>query len=399
MRSDLVPMRWPAAWTDAAKRQLIQGTPINCLTGDSPPAFPPGEIRFVPLDPPPEGVVLVEGVWPNVKMARRDSDAAETGPTGAPWVDANGWKIRLAQALNPGKTVWLTYGPPTGNEVTPPAAFALAVAEAEAYGAHWVITLDDRLRQGLETSSSEAVDAWAKIAAVLKLSAQHPEWRTFEPVAPLAVISSFAGDSEFLSHEFLNLADRRDLAYRIIPASRTPEAPLNKFKAVLYIENELPEGASRKKLLEFASSGGLLILPEPLTKAAPAETKFGHNIYVHGKGKIAAPVEAWSDPYLLAGEVHLLVGHREDPMRIWNGGMMNSLYLTSSDGARSVVHLVNYSLRSTLDAVTLGFPRPYQSATVLTAESATPVKPLKRRQGTEFPLPPFSTYAAIELKG
>lgn len=401
MKSDCIPMRWPTAWTDASSLELVRRTPINCLIGDSPPPFALGEIRFVRLDPasPPEGVVLVEGLWPNVKMARRDPNAAETGPTGAPWVDANGWRIRLAQALNPGKTVWLTYEPPQSTEVIPPSAFAVAVAEAEAYGAHWVITLDERFRQGLENSSSEAMEAWNKIAALLRLSAGHPEWRSFEPVAALAVISSFGGESEFLSHEFLNLADRRGLAYSVVPLPRAIEMDFSRFKAVLYIEGGPPEGALREKLLAFARQGGLLIVPAPLTQGKPAETRFGHDIYPIEKGKIAAPKEAWADPYVLAGNVHLLLGHRQDPMRIWNAGMMNALYLASSDGSRGVVHLVNYSLRSTLDAVTLGFPKPYQSATVYTAEAATPVQPHKRRLGVEFPLPPFSTYAAIELRG
>jgi len=401
MRSDLVPMRWPEAWRDVSKLELLRGTPINCLAGERPPELPLGELRFVRLDPasPPEGVVLVDGLWPHVKMARRDPNAAETGPTGAPWVDSNGWRIRLAQALNPDKTVWLTYTPPKEDEIVPPAAFALAVAEAEAYGAHWVITLDDNFRRGLEHATEEAVEAWKKIIAVLKLSAGSAEWRRFEPVAPLAVVSSFAGDAEFLSQEFLNLADRRGLAYAIVPTARALEAPLERYKAVIYIEPEPPEGPLRARLLDFAASGGLLILPAPLTRAAAVETKFGHRIYRHGKGRIAAPVEAWADPYLLAGDVHLLIGHRHDPMRVWNGGMMNTLYLASPDGSQGVVHIVNYSLRSTLEAVTLGFPRPYQSATVLTAEGSASVQPVKRRLVVEFPLPAFATYARIELRG
>lgn len=401
MRTDLVPLRWPEAWKDAAKLERLRGTPINCLVGDRPPEFPLGELRFLRLDPasPPEGVVLVEGVWPHVKMARRDPNAAETGPTGAPWVDSNGWRIRLAQALNPGKTVWLTYAPPSQDEVVPPAAFALAVAEAEAYGAHWVITLDENFRRGLDEGAREAAEAWNKIIAVLKLGADSAEWRNFEPVAPLAVISSFAGEAEFLSHEFLNLADRRGLAYAIIPSARALEARLDRYKAVIYIEPGLPEGPLRTRLFDFAAAGGLLILPAPPPKATPVETKFGHRIYRLGKGRVAAPVEEWADPYLMAGDVHLLIGHRHDPMRVWNGGMMNTLYLASPDGSRGVVHIVNYSLRSTLDAVTLGFPRPYQAATVLTAESSTPVQPVKRRLGIEFPLPAFSTYARIELRG
>jgi len=401
MRSDLVPMRWPEAWRDGSKLELLRGTPINCLVGDRPPELPLGELRFVRLDPasPPEGIVLVDGLWPHVKMARRDPDAAETGPTGAPWVDSNGWRIRLAQALNPGKTVWLIYMPPKQDEIVPPAAFALAVAEAEAYGAHWVLTLDETFRRGLEEGTAEAVEAWRNIVAVLKLGAGSADWRRFEPVAPLAVVSSFAGEAEYLSQEFLNLADRRGLAYAIVPSARALEARLERYKAVIYIEPEPPEGPLRAKLLDFAASGGLLILPAALSKAAAVETKFGHRIYRHGKGRIAAPVEAWADPYLLAGDVHLLIGHRHDPMRVWNGGMMNTLYLASPDGSQGVVHIVNYSLRSTLDAVTLGFPRPYRSATVRTAESSASVEPVKRRLGVEFALPAFATYARIELRG
>ena len=401
MKSDWVPMRWPRQWEDPSKLDLIKGTPINCLVGETAPPFPLGDIGFVPLreDAPPEGVTLREGVWPDVESARdRERDAADAGPTGAPWVDSNSWVIRLAQALEPDQMVWLTYGPPEKPDVVSPDSFALPVAEAEAYGARWVISLDSEFQAGLEAGSDAALGAWKKIISALELSARHREWKGWEPVAALAVVSDFTGDNEFLGGEFLNLAPRNHLAHRIIERSRGGEASLKELKAVLYIATEPPEGELRRKLLAFVNDGGLLISPAGFPESPPAETRHGYDIHRHGNGSIATPKEEWADPYVLAGEVHLLLSHREDVVRIWNGGAINLHYTASRDGNKAVVHLVDYSRRRRLDAVTLGFARPFSSARVFTLESSKNVEPIKRRLGTEIPLPPFSTYAAVELR-
>ncbi len=394
-------MRWPEEWKDAARLELLKGTPINCLVGDRPPPFPLGDLEFVRLRPEaaPEGVTLREGVWPDVQSARTRAEAAESGPTGAPWVNSNAWVYRLAQALEPDKAVWLTYPPPAKSDVVPMHAFSRPVAEAVAYGGQWVISLHESLRLGLERASDAAMEAWKDMMALLELARQHQEWRSWEPVAALAVVSDFAGENEFLGQEFLNLAPRRHLAYRIVPKSRAPEASFDKQKAVLLIDAAPPEGALREKLLGFAAAGGLLIWSAQPDGTAPAESKFGYDIYRHGKGRIAVPKEPWFDPYLLAGEVHLLLSRREDVLRIWNGGSMNSYYLASPDGKRGVVHLVNYSDRQRLEAVTLGFPKEYRSARVYSIKATEAVEAVKRRLGTEVPLPPFSLYAAVEVEG
>jgi hypothetical protein len=168
---------------------------------------------------------------------------------------------------------------------------------------------------------------------------------------------------------------------------------------VIYIDKGPAEGELLQKLLAFVSKGGLLIAPAGYPKEAAAEERYGYRIHSHGAGRIATPKEEWADPFLLAGEVHLLMSHREDVLRVWNGGLMNSYYLASPDGKNAVVHLVNYNLRSRLDTVTLGLARPYQAAQVHTADSAASVKPVARKLGTEVPLPPFTTYAAVQLRG
>ena len=156
--AELIPFRWPEEWKDASRLDLLKGTPFNCLVGNAPPPFPLGDLPFLKLDPdhPPAGIALREGVWPRVLLSIK-KEGADAGPTGGPWVDSNAWAIRLAQIMEPGKTVWLTHTPPDGKEVVSLDSFVKPVAEAEAFGAHWVVALDKYFRESLESGSERAV--------------------------------------------------------------------------------------------------------------------------------------------------------------------------------------------------------------------------------------------------
>jgi hypothetical protein len=393
-------MRWPAEWTDAARLELIQGTPINCLVGDARPPFPLGDIQFVSLSDgdAPEGVILRNGVWPRVQAAQNQDDA-EAGPTGAPWVDSNAGVVRLAQALEPEMTVWLTYAPPGASEVISLDQFPLAVAEAEAYNARWVITLDEAFRSGIESGSTEAMKAWRDMIGVLQLFGKHSEWRSWEPVAALAVVSSFEDENEFLGGEFLNLAPRRHLAYRVVTKSAALAASYDRNRAILYIDTAPPDGELLAKLRGFAEAGGLLILPLPVDGLGdPVDEKIGYDFYEVGSGRVAVPREEWYDPYLLVADVHTLLGPREDVVRIWNGGMLNIYYVAPPDGSAGVTYLINYTSHNlSRGLVTLGYSEAYDKAAVTTLEGRSSVKPVKARLGTEIPLPPFTVFAAVEL--
>jgi hypothetical protein len=392
-----IPFRWPEQWADASHLEWLKGTPINCIVGQAPPPFPLAGYEFVKLEPsqPPEGVAVREGVWPRVLPASK-KDAAEAGATGAAWVDSNAGVIRLAQALEPGKAVWLDYAAPEGNEIVPLERFARAVAEARAYGGHWIITLSPDFIEGLNRRTAEAVAAWKRIAAALNLFQAHPEWRSYEPVAALAVVSSFQGESELLAAEFVKLAPRRHLAYRVVRTEELEAASLDGFKAVIYIEAQPPEGAVRKKLLAFAEGGGLVIAPQGTVSGEAAEIKIRYRIHRVGKGRVAMPPEAWYDPYLLMGEAHQLLSHREDVVRVWNGSDMNSHFVATPGQDRGVVHLIHYGSGLT-PPVTLGFNRRYRSARVLTLEGERAVEPVEGGLGPEFPVGEFASYAAVEV--
>jgi hypothetical protein len=365
---ELIPFRWPALWTDAANLDFLRGTPIDCIAGEAPPPFPLGGLPFVKLDKDrqPEGVTLRDGVWPRVLAATR-KDAAGGGATGSAWVDSNAWVVRLAKVMEPGKTVWLTYTPPDGKEVVPLDSFVKPITEAEAFGAHWVIALDTFFAMQLGQRDEKAVGQWRRMMSALRLAAARRDRRDWEPIAPLAVASTFEGDDKLLSEEFLNLAPRRHLAYRALRAADVAGASFARQKAVLYLENTPPEGAVRARLLEFAQAGGLLIVPLGTVDSPPEERRSEHSVRRAGKGRIAMPLDKWEDPFTLVDQVHVLLSHREDPVQVWNGPDMDIFYLASPKEDQAVAHLVPYASGRTLP-ITLSFRKQYRRARVVTLD-------------------------------
>ncbi|MCX6626163.1 MAG: hypothetical protein NTW28_00850, partial [Candidatus Solibacter sp.] len=259
--AELIPFRWPAEWKDASRLELIKGTPINCLVGEAPPPFPLGDLQFFAQDQLPAGIAVREGAWPRVLQAQTRKDVVEAGATGAPWVDSNAGLIRIAQLMEPGKPVWLSTLPPSGKEVVPLEEFARAAAEACAYGARWIVTLDERFRVELEKRSEAGAREWKRVVSALNFFERHSEWRSWGPVASLAVVSDFEGDNKLMAEEFLILAPRRHLAYRAIRKADVGKASLSGTKAILYLDGAPPAGEIREKCLEFVRGGGLLISP------------------------------------------------------------------------------------------------------------------------------------------
>jgi hypothetical protein len=394
---ELIPMRWPAAWKDASKLELLKGTPINCLVGEAPPPFPLGDLRFIKLDPehPPEGVVYREGVWPRVLVSTK-KDTAGGGPTGGPWVDSNAWVVRLAQVTDPGKMVWLTHTPPGGNEVIPLDSFVKPVAEAEAFGGHWVIALDANFIQALDAKNEKALGEWRRMVSAMKFFEARRDWRSWEPVAALAVVSTYEGETKLLSEEFLNLAPRRHLAYRALRVADVAKASFEKQKAIAYLESEPPKGDVRVKLLEFARAGGLLVAPLGTVDAPSERSMVAHSVRRFGKGRVAMPLEKWDDPYVLVDQVHLLLSHREDAVRVWNAPDMDFYYLAGPKG-QSVIHLVPYAGGKT-PPITVGVEAAFKTARVCTLTAEKAVRAAKGSLGFEIPVGEFTDYAAVELE-
>jgi hypothetical protein len=121
----------------------------------------------------PSGVVIVKGERAGVRSHAEGSGA---GPTGVPWVDSNGWRIRLARLQNPGKTIWVETEAPKPNEVVGIEQYLVGIAGAGAHGGRWVLAPDPHWSQAVAAGDSSAVRNWARAWAAAKFFEQHEEW-------------------------------------------------------------------------------------------------------------------------------------------------------------------------------------------------------------------------------
>jgi hypothetical protein len=271
------------------------------------------------------------------------------------------------------------------------------VAEAEAFGGHWIVTLDKNFIEGLDKGNAQALREWKRMMAAMKFFEPRREWRTWEPVAALAVVSTFEGEGKLMSEEFLNLAPRKNLAYRSLLVTDVVKASFAKQKAIIYVETAPPEGDVKKKLLDFAQAGGTLFAPPGTVPVEKAETRSDHTIQAYGKGRVIQPGEAWYDPFVLVDQIHVLMSRRLDTVRMWNASDMDFFQLASPKGDREVVHLVPYAAGKT-EPVVMGLSKSYKSVRVQTLEAEKIAKPEKGALGIEIPVGEFTDYAAVLLE-
>ncbi|MBI1789152.1 MAG: hypothetical protein HYR60_16595 [Acidobacteria bacterium] len=380
------PLHWPPGWTDPSRLDWLRDTQINCLL--AAPAAIAAKARTLGLetidaDSLPADVVMVKGNWPGLRRSRTGGDAVETWPTGAPWVDSNGWLVRLEMALHPEETVWIAAEPP--RDAANMAGRLLAFADAAAYGGRWVIVPgDDR-------------DSIQRIARAAAFFSRHQEWASFQPLAVLAVISDFAGSNRFLSREVLNLTGRLHRPYRILDKSRVTS--LEGLKAVIYPDATPPAPELRDMLMRFAGQGGLLITGPQWGAGGDEGEHPRYRVTRHGQGRIAVAKAALTDPYLAANDATTLLSHANDIVRFWNAGAMGSHYTRSADGRRSLVHLINYAGAPGRFPVSVWVKGLFRSARLWTLEDSDsrPLEVRPDRDGVELHLPPIAVYAAVEL--
>ena len=117
---------------------------------------------------------LADPVWPSIRAAKH-ADGAAAGPTGAPWVDANGWSIHLAHALQPAKPIWVEAVPEKGT-LQNDSAYLLAIADSAANGARWVVSLDDATAQGIAAKEPRSTGRWRKMMSALDFFEKHRHW-------------------------------------------------------------------------------------------------------------------------------------------------------------------------------------------------------------------------------
>ena len=398
-------MRWPGSWKSPSALALLNGTPINWLLVDKDAGLAPvieqakqAGLHVAEIAAPPAGVALLKGEWPGVAMSRGGGTSA--GPTGVPWVDTNSWRIRLEAARRPGADIWVD-APPKGPRVFA-SSYRTAIADAAAYGGRWVISLDAPLAAAIADGKADALATWKGIAGTAAFFAARPQWPAYLPEAVVGVISDFAGDNEFLGQELLNLIGRTNQQYAVLVKTRLPEAAFRGLRALIYADSQPPAAGLRKQILDFVSAGGLLITGPKwgIPPGAPATEE--HPRYAArtlGKGRLAIAKADPDDPYVLASDSALLISHRYELLRFWNGGALGSFLTVAADRKRAVAHLLFYADRGP-DHVSVRILGRYRKASLWTTDrqESRPLEMEIQKDAVELHLPVVSQYAAAELE-
>ncbi len=401
-------MRWPSAWTDPAALSLLKGAAIDCvlidksaaLDGVRSAAIEQG-LHVAQSDSTPAAIATFKGEWPGLRISRGGGNDASAGPTGLPWVNSNGWRVRLASATNPQSAIWVD-APPKANELLTADAYVTAIADTAAYGGRWIIALDNDFAEGLAARKPASLEAWKKTTAAAAFFASHKDWMQYVPEATVGVLSDFSGPNEVLSHELLNLLARAGQHSRIILKGKAVDSSFRDLRAVIYPDAGQPSSTLRKQVTSFVEAGGLLICGPawadiPVKRATAVEhPRF--SVRVLGRGKIAVANKAPDDPYLLANDSSVLISHRYDLVRFWNSGAVGSFYTTAADRKHAVVHLLFYADRGP-DSASVRVAGSFRKATIATIDHPAPrdIKTQIQRDAVEVYLPRVSQYAALEL--
>jgi hypothetical protein len=403
-------MRWPDSWKSPSTIGLLKGTPINWLLVDRDAGLGPviEEAKLAGLEVAemaslPAGVDLISGEWPGVALSR-GGDGASAGPTGVPWVDSNSWRIRLEAARRPGADIWVD-APPKGVGVRP-SSYRMAMADAAAHGGRWVISLDAQLAAqlpaGLVDGQADALRTWQELTGVAAFFAKSRPWAGYLPEAVVGVISGFDGEDEFMGRELLNLIGRTNQQYAVLEKTKIPESAFRGLRAVIYVDAQPPAADVRARILDFVSGGGLLITgpkwgPPPGTSGRDEHP--GYAMRRLGRGRVAIARKDPDDPYALANDSAVLISHRYELLRFWNGGAVGSYLTVAPDRKRALAHLLFYADQGA-DHVSVRIAGRWRKAALWTPDrqSPRPVEMEIQQDAVELHLPVVGQYAAAELE-
>jgi len=408
-RRGLALVGWAGPNAELARAaRTAEAAGLDGVATESTAPGPPGILRFRDRhsgDHSPAAFLGLTGaLWPGIRVQAGSDIDAWSGPTGPAWIDSNTWAVRLARALVQPATLWLSFDPPADGSPVTAAAYARAIADSSVYGGRWVVSLDPGLRLGLLDGRAPAAETWAGIARALAFVDAHRAWGDYEPVGRLGVVSAFAGDDGFMSHEVLNLLARQGGFFRILEKDRAASAPWDGLEAILYVDVAGPGPELRRRLLAFAAEGGTLVTPpgwETMDASEDDAWVPRYRVFRHGRGRVAVAREEPVDPQRLAEDAQLLMSHRHDPVRLFN--TMNAVphYCTSPDGGTGVLHLVSWSGDRLRMPVTAWFRRPWAQGRIWRMDAPRPSSTERAvvEGGVEFYVRAAPVYSALEVSG
>ncbi len=381
----------------AAARAVLDGL---VLEGEFAPEFPAalrtaaGSMLVVeiakdaaPWRLKPAPIVAVAGVAPS---ARNLSEMGIRGaPSSEPWIKSNIWLVRSFGLASPSRPVWISSHLENASAVD----YARTVADAAASGGHWIVSLDDAFRAKLRARDASALEAWRRLSSYLKFAEGHAAWRALAPYGNVGIVLDPASTKQDLADEYLNLATRRQVPYRLVTRSGLNAAAVAKFRALVATELDPPSAAERKLLQDFAEDGGLVIAG-PSWGGAPKTEPFAE--VQAGKGRVVVYKDP--DPEAVARDLKELLSDDDLGVVPFNVPSVITFASGGGPGHPLLVQLLNY-FDHPVEAITLRVAGKFGSARLETPESAAVDLPLRDAEGrTEVTIPKLWLWGAVSME-
>ena len=251
----------------------------------------------------------------------------------------------------------------------------------------------DELAAGIANGNPACLSVWRSITQASRFFSANKDWAVDPPDAVLGIFSGF---SQLAEKEVLNLINRSGQQYRLLLKAASPPE-LSGLRAVVCPDKEPPSAQDRAAIGRFVSEGGMLITgPEWGPVSDDARKPQDHprfSLFTVGKGTIALSKTPIKDPYLLANDTAILLSHRYDLLRFFNGGALMAYR------SRNLAQVLFYATQPPVDA-TVWIAGSYHHAEILTLDQPDPVQlstQTPHQGGIEVLLPPRLRYAAIKL--
>jgi hypothetical protein len=332
-------------------------------------------------------IVAIEGVAPS---AHNLSEMGIRGaPSSEPWIESNIWLVHSLSVTAPPRPLWIS----SQLEHASAMDYARAVADAAAAGGRWIISLDDPLRAKLRAGDASALDTWRRLSSYLNFAESRSQERALAPYGNVGIVLDPAAANQDVTDEYLKLAARRQVPYRVIARSEMNTAALANFRAVLATAVDPPSVTERKLLQEFAESGGLVIAG-PGWGGAPKTEQFSE--FQAGKGRVA--IYRDPDPETVARDLKELLS--DDELGVVPFNVPSVITFTSGGGPGQplVVQLINY-FDHPVEAITLRLAGKFRSARIETPDAAALDLPLREAEGrTEVTIPKLLLWSAVSIK-
>jgi hypothetical protein len=312
------------------------------------------------------------------------------GASAEPWIESNIWLVRSFRLVTEWRPIWVNQQPNPSSQ----GDYVRCVADAAVAGGRWIVAIDDDLRARLFRKDAGALATWRSIAAYLKFSEDHSEWRRFASYGNLGIILDTAGKNRDISDEYLNLIARRQVPYRLILRSELSAASLSSFHAVLAVGLAPPTEAERRLLSDFAEQGGLVVAG-PSWGDPPNDDAYAE---VHlGKGRVAVYKESPPTPESVAKDMPDLLEPEVMGLSVFN--VPSTITYAATSGERVLIQLLNYAGRP-IDRVTIRFNGNFKTARLYTPENPPIDLSVRATENgrTELMLPKLTAWGAVLLE-